>query len=208
MSFLSGLAKLGGGILAPFTGGASLALTGLGAIGDAASSASKGRADARVAQSQNDILRHRALLDAISADLAQRRFAQSDYQTNARNATQGGLLSGVTDAHVTAPSGIRTGTVTGGARPSAITDKAGIGDLIRNQAIARMVTPQALPSIPTLPDAPQAGKLDKFLNIFGTLGGLAGGLGALGGNKMPSSGGLAPSANWGKTSVRNSGIRF
>src|SRR5678816_2603206 len=50
MSIWSTLAKIGGAVAAPFTGGASLALTALGGLGDVAGAASQGRASGREAE--------------------------------------------------------------------------------------------------------------------------------------------------------------
>lgn len=175
MGLGSWLGGIGGLIAAPFTGGATLG-PALGMLGGAAASASAGRAQGRVGQQEADIARQQAILAGLNTDLAQRRFTSSEYQRNAGNAARGSFLEGVKDFNVTPPPGVNMGTISGGARPSAIVDKEGLGGLIRRQSVAQLVTPQALPGVPALPAQPQAGKLDKFLNIFGTIAPMIGAL--------------------------------
>ena len=151
----------------------------MGDIGSAFSAAGANAATGRQTQDQANISRYLALMQGINTDLAQRRYNSSEYQRNAGNAARGSYMEGVQDFNVTPPPGVNMGTVTGGARPSAIVDKEGLGGLLRRQAVAQMVTPQGnnlggLPSLPVLPAQPKASGLSKFLSIFGPIAKVAG----------------------------------
>lgn len=193
----------GGLIAAPFTGGATLG-PALGILGTTAGDASAARGQGRVDQQTADIQRNNAIINQIQADLAQKRYTQSNYQTGANNAVRGGLLTGLNDVNITGlPAGVHMPTITGGARPSAIDNKVGIGQLLERHGIDQMNAPGAgLPAIPQLPAQPQAGKLDKFLNIFGTIAPLLGELGSLGAKKPT---GIRGSGGGG---LRSEGMRY
>ena len=88
MGILSGLLKIGGIAAAPFSGGASLALTGAGGIldkvgkaGAIAGGQQAGANNARVAQGQLDISRDRNVLDRYGLEQsAQNQAGQLDLQ--------------------------------------------------------------------------------------------------------------------------------
>jgi hypothetical protein len=90
-------------------------------------------------------------LQKAQADLQRRQYQSDEYQRNARNSVYGGYLSGVQDVNVQAPDGIPMGTVTGGLRPSAITNKDQIGEELQRRALMQMMNPDALPDLPDIP---------------------------------------------------------
>jgi hypothetical protein len=108
MSLLSSLLKIGGIAAAPFTGGASLLATGLGAVGDAASVLGKqqqGAAQGKASQAalQNDHDRNALQLyqdqqaaqnQAAQTDLQRQQFATGNRSTTAKQALIGALLGG------------------------------------------------------------------------------------------------------------------
>jgi hypothetical protein len=103
------------------------------------------------------------------ADLSQRRYLDDLYTQKSKQAVKGSFLTGVQDANVTAPAGVPRGNITGGLRPSAIPDRAAIGDAMKRQAMLELLNPTQpgstpvsqrtpdgsyLPSLPTVPTAP------------------------------------------------------
>ena len=122
------------------------------AIGALAGAAGKGRAEGRAAEQQAGLQqdtaeanRQRAMQDAalqaILADLAQRRFTGDEYQRSVRNAVGGGLIAGMEDPTFTPPPGVQMGTVTGGIKPSAIRNAPMIGNEMQRQAILDLMNP-------------------------------------------------------------------
>ncbi len=140
-----------GDIAAPFTGGLS-AIAG-NAI-DAATSgggpsrslptvlgaASGGAAAGRKTQAELDQERYRNVLAGVQQELAQQKQLQGQGQLDYNNAVRGGLLQGLQDVKITAPPGIPMGTVTGGLRPSAITNKSDIGSQMQQAAMLDLLS--------------------------------------------------------------------
>lgn len=180
MSLWSTLAKIGGGIAAPFTGGASLALTGLGAAGDIAGGMAGGRAKGRADQADFNLRSGQAQQAANvgTADVNARAHAKA-----LSDALHGTLLQHATDASVSGlPYGVNKPTITGGLRPSALggaDERYELGRMQRDPAVTLLRnTPQATPMNPVNFNnlAPKPSGLDKFLNILGTSGAFAGAL--------------------------------
>jgi hypothetical protein len=105
MGWLSSLAKIGGLVAAPFTGGASLALTGaagamdgIGKAGSVMGAQQGGANNARVAQGQLDISRDRNVLDRYQAEQGAQFTAgnqdlqRKGYELDARNRNAKSML--------------------------------------------------------------------------------------------------------------------
>ncbi len=155
MSFLSVLGSLGAGIAAPFTGGASLAalpiLNAIGNVGGVAAGAAAGSAAGRRADST-------AMVGAQNAN-------NQTQVLNDKRATMASLLGGLQDASISRPEGstIPTFGITGGLRPSALTNK---------DALIQQLSQQIKPL-----DLPTAGVGEKILGGVGLGGSLLGALG-------------------------------
>lgn len=131
MSFLSSLLKIGGVVGAPFTGGASLALSGAGGLldnvgkaGAVAGGQQSGANNARVAQGQLDIGRDRNVLDLYNSqqgaqftagqqDLARKTFEMDARNRNAKSMLIASLLNG----------GMPATSVKGGQTSGGLADK-------------------------------------------------------------------------------------
>lgn len=127
MSFLSGLMKIGGAVAAPFTGGASLGLTGLGGAldkvgkaGAVAGGQQSGANNARIAQGQLDLSRDRNVLDLYNSqqtaqnqagqlDLQRKGFESSNRGTTAKQALIAALLGGGSLQPTSIAGGVRSG---------------------------------------------------------------------------------------------------
>lgn len=196
MGLLSILGKVGAGIAAPFTGGASLAaIPAIDALGRVASGASKGSADQRASENQLALqqgqLAQGGARDQFSADLAgsnaafQAALAKSNYgregQDRQRKAQMlMSLLGGMGDASITPGNpaiASRMGTMSGGLRPSALGNKDALMSLLGQGDIAgpeyAAPTPYAKP---TAPNMQQAGKGEKILGGIGLGASLLGSL--------------------------------
>jgi hypothetical protein len=105
MSFLSGLMKIGGIAAAPFSGGASLALTGAGGLldkvgkaGAVAGGQQSGANNARIAQGQLDLARDRNVLDLYNSqqgaqfNAGQQDLARKNYELDSRNRNAKSML--------------------------------------------------------------------------------------------------------------------
>lgn len=191
MGLLSMLGKVGAGIAAPFTGGASLAfLPAIDAIGGALSGAAKGSADQRIAEAPALIGAQNSNLagarDAFSAGLSGQQFNASEQDRALRRQILASLLGGVGDVSISRPAGstIPTFGISGGLRPSALGNKEALMASM-NQPTMTAPTYQG----PKPLDLPQAGMLEK---VLGGVGMGAGILGALGRARKPTSYGTPP----------------
>lgn len=197
MSFLSTLAKIAGPIAgvaaAPFTGGASLLGT-LGSIGGALGpvlgGAAKGSADQRLAEQPGLIGTQNANLqgarDSFSAGMAGAQFGANERDAAMKRAMLASLLGGVQDASISRPEGstIPTFGVSGGLRPSAMTNKDAL--------IAQLGSPaMSAPTYqgPSPLEMPKAGLGEKVMGGIGLGGSILGALGGLFGPKAPQLGG-------------------
>lgn len=203
MSLGSILGKIGAGIAAPFTGGASLAaIPILDAIGTSTSGAAAGAAQGRRDDSASQVLAQNSNLtgarDAYSAGLSGAQFNASEQDRAAKRAILASLLGGINDASISRPanSTIPTFQVNGGLRPSAMTNKDALIAML-NQPTMTAPTYQG----PKPLDLPKAGVLENVLGGVGMgsniLGGILGGIQKakatpqMIGNDLPSQGGIA-----------------
>jgi hypothetical protein len=195
MSILSTLAKIGGVVAAPFSGGASLALTGMGTLGDILSKGAQGAASGRqqeaLFQMQQDALRNQqyttaqnAQTQAAQTDLARKGFTETARSSRAKQALVGDLLQNLQDVNINVP-GIQTAQISGGLRPSAMgaDSKASLAEMVRQAILAQQTPDQfqggqilAQPGVTALP---QASGWEKLAGVLGTAGSLAGGLGSI-----------------------------
>jgi hypothetical protein len=200
MSFLSSLMKIGGAVAAPFTGGASLALTAGGGLLDKVGSAGTvlggqqgGANNARVAQGQLDLSRDRNAIDlygsqqgaqntAAQLDLQRKGFETNDRSATAKQALIGALLSGKID-----PTSFAGGKASGGllralqANPEALSAMQRMGGSAGQAQVKPLeFTGGQMVAPPTL-SAPQ--KIDTGGGAMGTIAKIAQVIGALSGNR-------------------------
>jgi hypothetical protein len=204
MGFWTGLADIGLGIAAPFTGGASLAaipavngiasaLSDTGQVaGGAAAASAAGRAQtAGINQNQD-----RNALGLYDAQLKGAQQALNQNSQLASQAARGDLMSNVQDVNFTnLPPGVHTAGMTGGLRPSDLGPNARQAGqtLSRNALLQLLQGPTNLPKAPTLTPLPDANGFDKFNQILGYGGSMAGALSPLFGPQQgqPGSSGFA-----------------
>jgi hypothetical protein len=205
MGLLSTLAKLGGVAAAPFTGGASLALSALGTAGDIAGNVARSRAQGRADEA--DVLTRRdrevtsrygtaqgAEMQKAQVDLARKGFEEAARGGRAKQAALADMLAGFEPTRISVP-GIQTANVTGGLRVGDGA-RAALGQL-HQQALMKqlagdtfeggtMLTP------PPMSELPKAGKLDSILNTLGIIGSIGGAVGGM----LPPSMAKAPSPSF------------
>ena len=183
--WLGKLAKIGGLAAAPFTGGASLALSALGTAGDVASGISKGRAQGRMAQGDFNLRSGEAQQSAntstAATNLAQRRHEAQMRARALSDTLRGGLLQSTHDATISGlPQGVSVPTITGGMRPSNLGGTAAaLGPILSAQGFHGLTNPDIKPDMTPFDFnnlAPKPSRLDKLLNIVGGIGSVAGGL--------------------------------
>lgn len=145
--------------------------------------------DAFLANAENqdalEIARQKALADAgqVNQQIAQKSLQAGDYQRNLKNAIQAGLLdpvNGVQDINFNLPDRIAShmGTVTGGLRPSAISNRGAISSAVGPQALEALshnpttndLLPPAGYAPPNLTPYPSATGLDTGLGIASLVG--------------------------------------
>lgn len=192
MGFWSGLAKVGGVALAPFTGGASIPIgMGVGNMIDAAdggpSTASsvgqtaasieqqrmKGLIDQAKLQQEQDQLglnRTNAGVNVGNLDLAQKKSALAAPGSLANQSVRGDVLANSQDASVSGlPSYIHVPQMGGGLRPSMLSASSrALGGQMSRNALAdstsgKFTNMPALPTVPTATPLPSAGTFDKVL---------------------------------------------
>lgn len=210
MGFWSGLGTIAGLGLAPFTGGASLALgPALGGIGDALSGgqqaltnvgqvAGNDAAAAASGRAQQGQIQQGQDRNAIGLYDAKLKAAQQALNQNSQLAGQtarGDLLSNVQDVNISGlPSGVHMANMTGGLRPSVLGPNArqAGSTLSRNALLQLMAGPTNLPTAPSLTPLPDASAYDSLTKNLGRAGSYAGALSPLfsgggGGNSNLSS---------------------
>lgn len=191
MSWLSTLAKIGGIAAAPFSGGASLALTGLGSVGDVLGKQQAGAAAGNLAQANAQQAQDRNAVDLYQAQqAAQNQAAQTDLQrkqyetqnrsTTAKQALLAELLGNFQPTSVSVP-GIQNANISGGLAASL---KNTPGALQALQTLAQQAhTAQAAPvqfsggqmvQAPSLTPLPQQPKGNGVLNAIAKIAQLAG----------------------------------
>jgi hypothetical protein len=190
MSLLSTLAKIGGVVAAPFSGGASLALTGLGTIGDVLGKQQQGAAQGQAAQANLQQGQDRNAVSLYQAQQnAQNQAAQTDLQrqsfesqNRSKTALQG-LIGALLGGGVT-PTSISGGQASGGllrslnANPEALASMKTLGA----QGASAQNTPTQFtggelvkpPSLTPLPETGGGSNLLSVLARIAQLGGAAG----------------------------------
>lgn len=171
MSILSVLGKIGAGIAAPFTGGASLAalpiIEGIGsALGSGAASSKANRLGEADMQARMDALNNRAMVDAAQHNL-------TAGSTRLGQVQRADVASSMKDAPLTGDARIDKFSG-GGLRPSAFgQDSRTAADVQKRQALAALMSgsDQITPKVSGIPDA---GLLEKIGGIAGIVGGGAG----------------------------------
>lgn len=178
--------------------GALMALAPLvGQVGKLFGGASKGAADGRMTQAQlqaqQDAIRtsqygtqQNAETNAGRLDLDRKHFTEDARGGRAKQAMIGDLLSRLQDVSINVP-GIKTASVTGGLRPSALGEGGrAAGSLLNQQALQAMLagdkfTGGSVLRTPGVTAIPKAGAFEKIAGIAGLAGSLGGGiLGGLG----------------------------
>ena len=190
MGILSTLAKIGGIAAAPFSGGASLALTGLGSVGDVLGGQQKGAAQGQISQAQLQQNQDRNALDLYGQQQgAQDKAGQLDLQRKAYDTTSRGaagkqallamLLGDYKPSSVSVP-GITPATFSGGMGESLKNPQ--ILELLKSIA-AKGVTDQATPNqftggnlvqAPTLTPLPKQSKTSGILDTIARIAQIGG----------------------------------
>lgn len=189
MGLLSSLLKIGGIAAAPFTGGASLLGTALGAAGDVAGVLGKqeqGAATGRAAQAQADLSHDRNAIDLYQAaqnaqnqsgalDLQRKNFEAANRSNSAKQALIGALLGGGVTPTSISPSGASGGLLRSlNGNPDALAALKMLG----SQGASAQATPlqftggQVVPP-PTLSQVPQIDN-GGFLSTLARIGEIAG----------------------------------
>ncbi len=181
---LGGGAAAGGGSAAGGAAGGSAAGTAAGttaattagtSIGSKILSGAKKAKDVvgDVSNVAGNIAAGRASGRAIEATQEQgaARDEADAYQRAIRQALLGSVLKGAKDVSITPPEGIEMGTITGGARPSAIANKDELAELILKGARGRLANPPNV-DYGSLGGKPNA--FDKILGAISTGGALLG----------------------------------
>ena len=88
--------------------------------------------------------RYRTQLEALRYDDERRGGLAND-------ALRGSYLQNVQDVNITAPDGIRMGTVTGGARPSLLTNRGAVGGDLERKAMLDLLKSQPAGPAPAVP---------------------------------------------------------
>lgn len=205
MSIWSTLAKVGGIAAAPFSGGASLALTGLGSIGDVLGKQQAGQGQAMATQAGLTNSYDRNAIDLYgTAQGAQDKAAQLDLQRKAYD-TQHRSSAGKEALIAMLMGDYKPSTVSVGGIPNAQIS-GGMGDTIKNnpqilallQSIAEKAkTDQATPSTftggtllapPKQTPLPQTSKTDSILNTIARIAQIAGSVAPMFGKKSNEDG--------------------
>jgi hypothetical protein len=134
----------------------------LGAISEQRAANRAGEIDYDTIRDAAEQRRHSGMLDALRADLDQRRFLSDEYGRNTGRAIHGGLLQGTQDVDIQAPAGVQMGTVSGGLRPSSITGKEDIGRTLQQRAMQELTNPTQPGGVG--PDGPTPGRLPNIPN--------------------------------------------
>jgi hypothetical protein len=150
----------------------------------------EGRAKGRQAEAQTNMGRDQvasnqygiaqnAQMDAADLDLRRQQYVEDARAKRAKQAVIGDLLANIQDVNVSVP-GITNATVTGGIRPSALSDLGREGGRqLNQQALLRMLqgdefTGGEMLSGPGLTALPKGNTADSILGALGTYGSLAG----------------------------------
>lgn len=224
MGILSSLMKIGGIAAAPFSGGASLALTGAGGLIDkvgkagAVAGAQQGGANnARIAQGQLDISRDRNVLDLYNSQQnAQNQAAQLDlqkkgYELDSRNRNAKTMLIASLLNGGMSPTSLSGGTASGGLAAKLRTDPGAMTAMrnLTEQADKAQMAPMdwsktytynggQMVAPPTLSNPQKIDLGNKGLgNILTKIAQIAGAFGGMGG--VGGGGGGAPvnGGDWG-----------
>lgn len=188
MGFLSTLGKIGkfaGIAAAPFTGGASLALTALGTAGDIASNVAAGRAKGREDEFGANLTqaahKDRAMLDRAQLEMDRNKAARVAQSDDMSKIMRGNMISNMqTGIGQTArPAGVPTMTFKGGLNAGMLGPeaKAGGAEMSRAALMSMLNGGDKVSDVPMQDyDAmmPKSGILDKILSTVGTVGGFAG----------------------------------
>lgn len=180
MGFWSALAKIGLGVAAPFTGGATLAgiplvdaLSNTGQVaGSDAAAAAKGRLEQGQLQQGQD-------RNAISLYNDQFQNNLKAPSTLASQTARGDLMANLQPAQISGlPSYVKMPQISGGLTPAALgpnTRSAGAA-LSRNALLQLASNKFNLPAAPSLTPLPDASGYDTFSKTLGRIGSYAGAL--------------------------------
>lgn len=203
MGLLSTLAKIGGVVAAPFSGGASLALTGLGSVGDVIGGQQKGAAQGQMTQAQLQQGQDRNATDlyqaqqtaqnqAAQTDLQRKQFESTNRGSTAKQALLASLLGGgYQGANVSVP-GIQNASVSGGLLDSLKNNPGAMAAMAKlaQQAGTAQDTPLQFQGgqqiqAPTMTSLPQESKGNNIMDIIARIAQIGGAVGSA----MPPKGG-------------------
>ncbi len=201
MGWLSTLAKIGGIAAAPFSGGASLALTGLGAASDVLGKQQQGAAQGRAAEANAQQNQDRNALDLYQSqqsaqfkagdqDLQRKAFTTQDRGTSAKQALLAALLGGDFQPSQVSVPGVKNAQISGGLAASLKNSPGVLAAMqkLAQQASTAQDTPMTfqggeLVKAPTLTPLPQQSKGSSILDIIARIGQIGGAVGGAMGSK-------------------------
>lgn len=203
MSFWSLLGKIGAGVAAPFTGGASLAAipaidslsSVLGKQEQGAATGRQSQAELQQGQDRNAVslygTQQGAQNSAAQTDLERKNYTDQALTSNAKHALLASLLGGGKMGGSISIPGITNATVSGGPmaalaqNPEALAALKSFGDQSTQKLnTAPTFTGGEVLKPPSLTPLPEQSSTSSFLSTLARIGQLAGTAGGQGGNGM------------------------
>ena len=182
-SFIPGVGPAIGAGLKGLTAG-SLIKGGLDAAGAIAGGMEKGRTDQNAALFDRAGLEQRraeshenALQNRADLDIRRRTYAHDAERTSLADALRSAYAKNVQDVSFTRPSGVPSGRMMGGARPSALgAEGRAAADLMHRKAMERAMNGEQFDPLPpiervNIPMPRQAGFFENILGGAGAVGG-------------------------------------
>lgn len=177
MSFWSTLGKIGAGVAAPFTGGASLsAIPMIDAIGGVASGVAGGRAQGRMTEAEMQMARDRLLQQRFGNELDAARLNLQAPQVRAQQSVKGDILANAQPFEWTGQNkmvgNIPVPQFQGGLNPGIFSDNTrSLGRMLSAGAVGQQGVNdgRAIEAPPGISELPQAGRGDGILSAIGQI---------------------------------------
>lgn len=182
MGFWSTMGKIGAGIAAPFTGGASLgAIPFIDALGQTASGTAQGRAEGRKSEAEIQLERDRLLQQRFGNELSAAQLNLNAPQVRAAQSVKGDVLANAQPFQWTGGTQmvgeIPVPQFSGGLNPGIFSDNTrSLGRMLSAGAVGQQGVNdgRAIEAPPQVSELPQAGKADGFWSTIGQIAPLIG----------------------------------